>query len=142
MSTPKLSDFFSTAPLPSHGPKWSSLWSQSYTPWDRGGPSLALHDLLLSRPDLVPPAANLLAASPGDSLPLALVPGCGRGHDALFLSASTVTPELFITVLGCVRSRWESVSRVVCHVGTTCCYCINSQDRLLMTPETSVKGNY
>ncbi|KAH7358099.1 thiopurine S-methyltransferase family protein [Plectosphaerella cucumerina] len=87
MSTPKLSDFFSTAPLPSHGPKWSSLWSQSYTPWDRGGPSLALHDLLLSRPDLVPPAANLLAASPGGSLPLALVPGCGRGHDALFLSA-------------------------------------------------------
>lgn len=111
----KLSDFFSVAPLPEHGPKWSSLWAEAYTPWDRGGPSLALYDVLLSRPDLVPPAANLVAGLKVQSenfeqpashqQPLALVPGCGRGHDALLLAA-----------MGCESARGSSCSpRTIYH---------------------------
>lgn len=86
----RLSDFFSNQPLSAHGPKWSSLWDESYTPWDRGGPSLALYDVILSRADLIPPAVNLSALDdPGRPArpPRALVPGCGRGHDALLLAA-------------------------------------------------------
>ncbi|KAM0333069.1 hypothetical protein ACHAQA_001727 [Verticillium albo-atrum] len=78
----KLSSTFALSPLSAHGPKWSSLWDEKYTPWDRGGPSLALHDFLLSRPNLVPPVT-------ADTVqrPTALVPGCGKGHDALLLAA-------------------------------------------------------
>ncbi|KAK1838506.1 thiopurine S-methyltransferase, partial [Colletotrichum chrysophilum] len=42
----KLSDAFSNAPLSTHGPKWSAFWEEKFTPWDRGGPSLALQDVL------------------------------------------------------------------------------------------------
>lgn len=85
----KLSDAFSNAPLSTHGPKWSVLWEENYTPWDRGGPSVALLDVLTTRPDLVPP-------TPRDAprRPTALVPGCGKGHDVLLLA------ELGYEVLG------------------------------------------
>ncbi|KAL2758688.1 hypothetical protein ACRALDRAFT_1080420 [Sodiomyces alcalophilus JCM 7366] len=79
----KLSTTFSSAPLSDHGPKWSSLWDENYTPWDRAVPSVALRDLLASRPDLFPPASS---SSSSTQRPRALVPGCGRGHDALLLS--------------------------------------------------------
>ena len=87
----RLSDFFSAQPLSTHGQKWSSLWDESYTPWDRGGPSMAFYDVLLSRADLIPPAVNLAALEGSEAStparPTALVPGCGRGHDALLLAA-------------------------------------------------------
>ncbi|KAM0287526.1 hypothetical protein ACHAQH_000480 [Verticillium albo-atrum] len=78
----KLSTTFAMSPLSSHGPKWSSLWEEKYTPWDRGGPSLALNDFLLSRPNLVPPVTAYTGPRPK-----ALVPGCGKGHDVLLLAA-------------------------------------------------------
>ncbi|KAL9943226.1 hypothetical protein D7B24_007541 [Verticillium nonalfalfae] len=78
----KLSSTFAMSPLASHGPKWSALWEEKYTPWDRGGPSLALNDFLLSRPNLVPPVTSSTAPRPK-----ALVPGCGKGHDVLLLAA-------------------------------------------------------
>ncbi|ROT34641.1 S-adenosyl-L-methionine-dependent methyltransferase [Sodiomyces alkalinus F11] len=86
----KLSTTFS-GPLSTHGPKWSSLWEENYTPWDRAVPSIALRDLLASRPDLVPSASrpSSSSSSPSSSTqrpPRALVPGCGRGHDVLLLS--------------------------------------------------------
>lgn len=51
----------------------------------RGGPSLALADLLLQRSDLVPPAARQDA--PRARRRSALVPGCRLGHDVLLLSS-------------------------------------------------------
>ncbi|KAK1959668.1 thiopurine S-methyltransferase [Colletotrichum sublineola] len=78
--TDRLSKSFAGAPLSSHGQKWSALWEEKYTPWDRGGPSLALLDLLTTRPDLVPPPQS------NSNKPTALVPGCGKGHDALLLA--------------------------------------------------------
>lgn len=76
----KLSTTFASDNLSDHGPKWSSLWEERYTPWDRAIPSVALRDLLVSRPDLVPPASQ------SAQRPRALVPGCGRGHDVLLLA--------------------------------------------------------
>ncbi|KAK1750587.1 S-adenosyl-L-methionine-dependent methyltransferase [Echria macrotheca] len=80
-----------TAPFPAHASRWDSLWRESYTPWDRGGPSLALADFLsdqfshsmqfsIARPRIPIPRSQ------GDRKK-ALVPGCGRGHDVLLLSS-------------------------------------------------------
>ena len=89
-----LQEAFSSAPLSSHGSRWDSLYCDAFTPWDRAGPSLALHDLLHQRPDLIPPAQEhdyrhklLRDATGAVEKKKALVPGCGRGHDVLLLSA-------------------------------------------------------
>jgi SAM-dependent methyltransferase len=75
----RLQSTFITSPYQSHPAKWDSLWKESYTPWDRGGPSLALADLVTSHPNLFP-------APTGAERKKALVPGCGRGYDAVLLS--------------------------------------------------------
>lgn len=75
----KLSSLFRDQPLSEHGKRWDSLWKESFTPWDRAGPSMALYDVLIGRPDLVPPPA-------GGVKKRALVPGCGRGYDVLLLA--------------------------------------------------------
>jgi SAM-dependent methyltransferase len=63
-----------------HGSKWNELWSQGFSPWDRGSPSPALVDLLAERKDLLPPNKN-------SGKKKALVPGCGNGYDVLLLSS-------------------------------------------------------
>lgn len=73
----RLKDTFSAHPVSSHPTQWDQLWKDSYTPWDRGTPSLALADLLTEKRSLFPPNPR----------PTALVPGCGRGYDVLLLSA-------------------------------------------------------
>ncbi|KAK0638874.1 S-adenosyl-L-methionine-dependent methyltransferase [Cercophora newfieldiana] len=76
----RLQATFQGSPFSAHGAQWDQLWKESYSPWDRGGPSLALNDLLEQHRELFP--------SPKTSgKPRALVPGCGRGHDVLLLSA-------------------------------------------------------
>ncbi|GKT60673.1 thiol methyltransferase [Colletotrichum tofieldiae] len=83
----KLSTAFADTPLSKHGQKWSAFWEEKYTPWDRGGPSVALLDLLTTRPDLVPPPPSPAEQGQSDSdRPTALVPGCGKGHDAILLA--------------------------------------------------------
>ncbi|RYP79452.1 hypothetical protein DL769_002961 [Monosporascus sp. CRB-8-3] len=66
------------------GSAWDALWEDQFTPWDRGGPSWALHDLLKERPELFDPPNT--DGSGGGRRKTALVPGCGRGHDVLLLS--------------------------------------------------------
>ncbi|KAI6784401.1 thiol methyltransferase-like protein [Emericellopsis cladophorae] len=73
-----LATAFKDLPADAHPEQWNAFYEQAHHPWDRAGPSLALKDLLLQRPDLVPPP------SPGAT---ALVPGCGLGHDALLLAS-------------------------------------------------------
>ena len=70
---------FEHHPFSEHQAQWDALWKNSITPWDRGGPSMALHDLLIEHPDLFPHEGRT-------AKPKALVPGCGRGHDALLLA--------------------------------------------------------
>jgi SAM-dependent methyltransferase len=62
------------------------LWKEKWTPWDRNGPSLALGDVLTEREDLVPPSRGV-DADGAVRVKTALVPGCGRGHDALLLAS-------------------------------------------------------
>lgn len=76
----RLQSTFQYRSFDDHPSAWDSLWNEAYTPWDRGGPSLALKDLLTQHPELFPPKE-------GDDRPKALVPGCGRGHDVLLLSS-------------------------------------------------------
>ncbi len=80
-SAGKLEQTFSGSDFSSHGKRWDGLWKESFTPWDRGGPSMALNDLVLDRRDLVPPSQD------GGRRKKALVPGCGRGYDVLLLAA-------------------------------------------------------
>ncbi|KAK1829070.1 S-adenosyl-L-methionine-dependent methyltransferase [Podospora conica] len=77
-SVNRLRDTFSSAPFSAHPKHWDLLWQDAFTPWDRGGPSPALLDLLTQHRDLFP------HTSPN---PTAFVPGCGRGYDVLLLSS-------------------------------------------------------
>lgn len=79
--TNRLETTFADSPVAAHGPRWHGLWKDSFTPWDRGGCSLALADTLISRPDLFPSRSSTARRE------RALVPGCGRGHDVLLLAA-------------------------------------------------------
>lgn len=91
----KLRDTFAAVPASAHASAWDALYRETFTPWDRAGPSLALADLLEQRTDLVP--ASYDRDSRGNPLhdPVtgaihrrtALVPGCGPGHDVLLLSS-------------------------------------------------------
>jgi len=36
-----------------HGAKWDELWTEEFSPWDRGAPNPALIDVLAKRKDLV-----------------------------------------------------------------------------------------
>ncbi|KAI1109283.1 S-adenosyl-L-methionine-dependent methyltransferase [Nemania sp. NC0429] len=64
-----------------HASRWVKCWDDKFTPWDRGGPSMALYDLLKENPN------GLIPLPSGRSPKTALVPGCGRGHDVLLLSS-------------------------------------------------------
>lgn len=90
MSEPpsKLVESFSSRPLADHRNTWDALYAESFHPWDRAGPSLALSDLLAQRSDLIPsPASSFFTSSSARRRPAALVPGCGLGHDVLLLAA-------------------------------------------------------
>ncbi|KAK5992406.1 putative thiol methyltransferase 2 [Cladobotryum mycophilum] len=79
----KLRDTFASTPPSSHPSLWHALYSESFTPWDRAGPSLALADLLErdSRGNPIRDASGSVIRRS------ALVPGCGAGHDVLLLSS-------------------------------------------------------
>ncbi|GJC98138.1 thiopurine S-Methyltransferase [Colletotrichum higginsianum] len=92
----KLSTTFADAPLSDHGPKWSAFWEEKYTPWDRGGPSLALLDILTTRPDLVPPTPSPAEQKQSSrEKPTALVPGSKENEKAIAakLEAETEAPD-------------------------------------------------
>ncbi|KAL7926243.1 S-adenosyl-L-methionine-dependent methyltransferase [Trichoderma austrokoningii] len=93
-TAPKLRDHFASKPISAHNAAWDALYAESFTPWDRAGPSAALADLLAQRTDLIPPSlerdprGNPLRDSSGRVLRRsALIPGCGVGHDVLLLSS-------------------------------------------------------
>ncbi|KAI0394654.1 S-adenosyl-L-methionine-dependent methyltransferase [Xylariaceae sp. FL0594] len=76
-----LSEHFKAAEPQEHSSKWHELWEINHCPWDRGGPSMPLYDLLKENP-------GSLIALPDEKNPKkALVPGCGRGYDVLLLSS-------------------------------------------------------
>ncbi|KAI0474501.1 S-adenosyl-L-methionine-dependent methyltransferase [Xylaria cf. heliscus] len=78
---PRLPSLFEDISPKEHPTKWVKCWEDKFTPWDRGGPSTALYDLLRENPNGVVPLPT------GASPKTALVPGCGRGHDVLLLGS-------------------------------------------------------
>lgn len=80
--TKSLQDRFKSFDPSSQGGGWNTCWEEDWTPWDRGGHSRALYDLLKEHPGLF----NSPTESSNERK-TALVPGCGRGHDVLLLSS-------------------------------------------------------
>ena len=81
----RLGKLFS-APFEQHGDRWGVLWRQGDLPFDKGAPNPALTDTLLGKEDLVgkPVAVDDTGALRRRR---ALVPGCGRGYDVLWLAS-------------------------------------------------------
>lgn len=79
----QLPKLFGALPVSEHAKQWDTLYRDSFHPWDRDGPSLALADLLLQRTDLIPSSRD----TDGTSNRTAFIPGCGLGHDALLLAS-------------------------------------------------------
>jgi methyl halide transferase len=77
---------FAGQPLARHAAGWDALWRQQTTPWDRGGPSVALDEIVARRKDVLGPAV-FRGSDGAQQRKSALVPGCGRGHDVLLLAA-------------------------------------------------------
>ncbi|KZP24654.1 S-adenosyl-L-methionine-dependent methyltransferase [Athelia psychrophila] len=65
---------------------WDTAWQQNLTPWDRGNVQPPLRDLLVS--DQVDWPRNGRA----------LVPGCGRGYDPIFIAATLGLDTLAIDI--------------------------------------------
>jgi methyl halide transferase len=79
-------------------PDWDGLWRTNTTPWDLGGPTPALEDLIAERPEWFAPDTS------------ALVPGCGQAHDVLLLARHCrhvtgidISPKAVETALGRAR---------------------------------------
>ncbi|KAI1500803.1 S-adenosyl-L-methionine-dependent methyltransferase [Biscogniauxia marginata] len=75
-----LTEFFKDTTSSEYASRWNVCWGEERTPWDRGGPSWALYDLLKEKPELF--------SFPDEGVrKTALVPGCGTGYDVLLLGA-------------------------------------------------------
>lgn len=139
MPAPSLQDHFKDKPLQEHGSLWNQLWERQITNWDRGGPSVALRQTLLTYPELfdgtypnpgllsdfvvhglghnikdTPPASSASASAPRKT---ALVPACGTGYDAVLLAKvfgyDVVGLDIAPTALDSARKYLESVDRVL-----------------------------
>ncbi|KAK2615933.1 hypothetical protein N8I77_002654 [Diaporthe amygdali] len=128
-------DHFRNKPLQEHGSLWNQLWERQTTSWDRGGPSIALHEALSVYPELFDgsyPDLGLLsdfvghetaqAATPFTTSATAprkkaLVPACGRGYDAVLLAKvfgyDVVGLEISSTALDAARQYENSVNEVL-----------------------------
>ena len=79
----QLRDHFSV-PHIEHNDRWNDLWKKGdFLPWDKGEPNPALVDTMTKRQDLV---GRPVTASKGRRK-RALIPGCGKGYDALLLAS-------------------------------------------------------
>lgn len=72
--------------------KWDTLWTSSFTPWDKGSASPALVELLVEKQFHLVPVG--LTGSKG------FVPGCGRGYDVALLAGLTAMNQKFDKVIG------------------------------------------
>jgi len=69
--------------------RWAQLWdSGDFLPWDRGSPNPALVDSLELREDILGNSCFIKDPVTGEQRrKRALVPGCGRGYDVIFLAS-------------------------------------------------------
>jgi methyl halide transferase len=134
-----LQEHFKDKPLQEHGRLWNQLWERKTTGWDRGGPSLALHETLHTYPELFDgtyPDLRLLSdfvghdpgqRDDGDSSKAAdvpqrrktaLVPACGTGYDAVLLAEvfgyDVVGLDISPAALFAAREYFHSVTSALC----------------------------
>lgn len=132
----ELQGHFKDRPVQEHGALWDQLWQQQRTSWDRGGPSLALHETFSTYPELFDgtyPNLGLLSdfvghghgqpssfASAPATAPRkkkALVPACGRGYDAVLLAKvfgyDVVGLEISSSALDAARQYLDGVNEVL-----------------------------
>lgn len=79
-----IKDQFLNQPIEAHPERWDNLWKQGITGWDRQGPSLALKDTILQRPECF---GSPWKDPEHKRRKRAFVPGCGRGYDVLLLAS-------------------------------------------------------
>lgn len=75
---------------------WEERWKDGDTPWDKGAPA--------------PPLVDLLAEKPEYFKGEVIVPGCGRGHDALAIARAgfpAIGLDISSTALKCARELDE-----------------------------------
>ena len=87
-----------------HPALWDDLWIKgTFLPWDKGIPNPALIDILVQK-------VNLIGASSAENRKKALVPGCGRGYDALVLASfgyDAVGLEYSATAVAAAKAEHE-----------------------------------
>jgi methyl halide transferase len=71
--------------------KWDTLWQNNQTPWDRGGSSPALEELVVDKKFPLVPRGGAGRA---------LVPGCGRGYDVALFASLKGDDQQFEKVVG------------------------------------------
>lgn len=71
--------------------KWDTLWQNNQTPWDRGGSSPALEELVVDKKFPL-----VLRGGAGR----ALIPGCGRGYDVALFAGLKGEDQRFEKVVG------------------------------------------
>lgn len=133
-----LQDHFKNKHVQEHGTLWDQLWQQQRTSWDRGGPSLALHEAIATYPELFdgtypdhvllsdfaghgsgPSTSGGSSATSSGTAPRkkALVPACGRGYDAVLLAKvfgyDVVGLEISSTALDAAREYLNGVDEVL-----------------------------
>lgn len=108
----KLATHFAGDPR-QHGLAWDKLWQNQVTPWDRSKASPSLIELVRSGR-----IAELLSQqSQADHLN-ALVPGCGRGYDVIFLAQHFSDVSLHVTGLDISSTAVEAAKQYIAEQGS------------------------
>ncbi|KAI9892024.1 MAG: hypothetical protein M1814_002219 [Vezdaea aestivalis] len=82
----RLQKHFAEASNDHNASKWSALWTQEFTPWDRGLPNPALFETLTQHEELFDDSV-FADDSQNHRRKRALVPGCGKGYDVMLLAS-------------------------------------------------------
>ena len=78
----RLAGYFKGPPTEAQASLGEDVWRDDFKPWDRGGPSVALHDALIDH------ARSIGSGEKSrEGRRLALVPGCGTGYDVCLLAS-------------------------------------------------------
>lgn len=89
-----------------HGLAWDRLWQDRVTPWDRSEASPALIELVQSGR-----ISNLLSQQSRGDPSNALIPGCGRGYDVVFLAKYFQDRGLNVTGLDISSTAVDAAAR-------------------------------
>lgn len=96
-----------------HGLAWDKLWQDQVTPWDRSQASPSLIELVRSGR-----ISELLSQQQKTSSMNALIPGCGRGYDVIFLAQYFRDRQMNVTGLDISSTAVNAASRYISEQGS------------------------